>query len=132
MRLSYRANENTLRLTLDQERGHAERTVDLSGYVDMGTGGRIAGVEALGGLELDLERAFDRWLSDDSAAAYVSLGSSSVYIELSAPEESDVREQIRAIEATFTAEIDAEGRMVALSIPRRGAGYEISYPSGNR
>ncbi len=132
MRLSYRADENALRLTLDQERGRATRRVSLAGYVDMGTGGRIVGVEALRQPGLDLERAFAQWLRDDSAAEYVSLGDDSAYVELSAPEETDIREQMRAVEATFTAEIDADGRLLALSIPRRGAGYEISYPSGNQ
>jgi hypothetical protein len=29
-------------------------------------------------------------------------------------------------------ELDGHQEMLAISIPRRGAGYEISYPSGNR
>ncbi len=132
MRLSYQSDENALRLTLDLESSGAGRRVRLSGYVDMGVGGRIVGIEALRQSSIDLKQAFDPWIRDETAAEYVSLDDDSAYIELSAPEETDIREQIRAVQATFTAEIDANGRVLALSIPRHGAGYEISYPSGNQ
>jgi hypothetical protein len=132
LRLRYHPEENTLRLTLDREQGIAQRRIKLSGYVDMGVGGRIVGVETLRQPSFDLNEALAPWLSDETAATYVSLEDDSAYIELSAPEEADIREQVRAVPATFTAEIDADGRMTALSIPRHGAGYEISYPSGNQ
>ena len=109
-----------------------KRQVTLDGYVDMGVGGRIVGVEALPSPNLDLSMALKSWLSDATASDYVSLEGDSAYIELSVAEESDVREQIRAVPATFTVEVDDAGRMVALSIPRHGSGYEISYPSGNQ
>ncbi len=132
MRLSYQPEENSLRLTLDRESGSVKRRVKLDGYVDMGVGGRIVGVEALPSQNLDLPAALKSWLSDATASDYVSLEGDTAYIELSVPEETDVREQIRAVPATFSVEVDAAGRMVALSIPRHGNGYEISYPSGNQ
>lgn len=132
MHLSYQPEENSLRLTLDQEFGSVKRRVKLDGYVDMGAGGRIVGLEALVPPELDLATALASWLKDETAADYVSLEGDSAYIELSVSEELDVREQIRAVPASFSAEVDDSGRLIALSIPRHGHGYEISYPSGNQ
>ncbi|MGA7672098.1 MAG: DUF2283 domain-containing protein [Nitrolancea sp.] len=132
MRLTYQPEENSLRLTLDREIGVPMRRVKLDGYVDMGVGGRIVGVEALPREGLDLTVALRPWLRDESASEYVSLDGGSAYIELSVAEEADVHEQIRAVPAAFTAEVDDAGRLVALSIPRHGSGYEISYPSGNQ
>ncbi len=131
MRLSYQPQENTLRLTLD-DGGEVGRRLNLSGYVDMGAGGRIVGLEALPTLALDLRHALAPWLKDDTAAEYVTVDEDSAYIELSAPEETNIREQVRAVEATFTAELNMDEELIALSIPRHGAGYEISYPSGNQ
>ncbi len=132
MRLTYEQSNNALRLTLDEVSVASEHQITLTGYVDMGTGGRIVGVETLAPASLDLARALSPWTSDRTAAEYVSVSGDSAYIELSAPEEASIREQVRAVPATFTAEIDDGGRLVALSIPRHGAGYEISYPSGNQ
>lgn len=132
MRLSYLPAENALRLTLDRERGEPSGRVTLSGYIDMGEGGRIVGLEALFPASIDLHRALGPWLADQTASEYVSLGDDAAYIELSAPEEASLREQVRAVAASITAEVDAGGELVALTIPRHGAGYEISYPSGNQ
>ena len=132
MRLTYQPAENSLRLTRDQETDVARHHVTLDGYVDMGVGGRIVGVEALSPPNLDLSVALEPWLSDGTASNYVSLEGDSAYIELSVPEETDAHEQIRAVPATFSAEVDDAGRLLALSIPRHGSGYEISYPSGNQ
>lgn len=131
MRLSYQPDENALRLTLDQG-GESGRRVSLPGYVDMGVGGRIVGIEALPQPGIDLAHALSSWLVDETAKEYVSITGDSAYIELSAPEEADLREQMRSVEARFVAEIDDAGLMLALSIPRHGTGYEISYPSGNQ
>lgn len=132
MRLTYRPRENTLRLTLDEGRASAAGSVELPGYVDIGEGGRLMGVEVLARDEIDLPRALAPWLADPVAAEWVTLEPESAYIELSAPEEKLDREQVRATRATLRAELDESRRLLALAIPRRGAGYEISYPSGNR
>lgn len=134
MRLTYQPSENALRLTLDREEGEAVRRLPLPGYVEVGEGGRLVGVElrALEDRSVDLSWALAAWLADPVASEYVSLDADSAYIELSAPEEADIREQLRAAAAEFAAELDGEGRLVAVAIPRRGAGYEISYPSGNQ
>jgi uncharacterized protein YuzE len=132
MRLTYRPRENTLRLTLDDDRRQAGESRALPGYVDVGEAGRLVGVEVLAGDGIDLSRAFAPWLADPVAGEWVTLEPDAAYIELSAPEEALDREQVRATQATLHAEIDPSQRLVALSIPRRGAGYEISYPSGNQ
>lgn len=132
MRLSYEPDDNSLRLTLDRETEPARRRMTLDGYVDMGVGGRIVGIEALPPDGLDLSLALEPWLNDAIASEYISLEDGSAYIELSVPEEADAREQIRAVPAAFAAEVDDAGRLVAISIPRHGNGYEISYPSGNQ
>lgn len=132
MRLTYRPTENALRLSLDDAPATSARLVDLPGYVDVGEGGRLVGVELLGGAGINLDAALQPWLADPIAAEWVSLEGDSAYITLSAPEESMGHEQVRATPATLGAEVDGSRRLIALSIPRSGAGYEISYPSGNR
>lgn len=132
MRLSYRPGENALRLTLDHEPDSGLRQVEFSGYVDVGEGGRLIGIEIIGSSEIDLPRLLDPWRRDPVAAEYVSIEDERAYIELSAPEEADLQEHLRTIDAILRAELDDSARLIALSIPRRGAGYEISYPSGNR
>jgi hypothetical protein len=132
VRLSYQATENALRLTLDRPSGEAVRRVTLPGYVDVGEGGRLVGVEATATAGIDLATALAPWRVDPVAADFVSLEDDAAYIELSAPEEASLRESVRTAPARLTADIDGDGRLVALSIPRRGHGFEISYPSGNR
>ncbi|MBX5445500.1 DUF2283 domain-containing protein [Sphaerobacter sp.] len=132
MRLTYDPTTNALRLSLDREPGEPSRTVDLPGYVDVGEGGRLVGVEIMPPPSLDLTTALQPWTDDPVAAEYVDLDPDSVYITLSVPEEGIDREQVRAAQATLRAELDGTQRLVALAIPRRGTGYEISYPSGNQ
>lgn len=131
MRLSYRPRENTLRLTLDQERGPARTATELPGLIDVGEGGRLVGVEMRGRGAADLQRMLEPWLADPVASEFVAAGEDSAYFQLSMAGEAAPEEQVRTAEATLLAELDTSGRLLALSIPRRGHGFEISYPSGN-
>ncbi|CCF84960.1 hypothetical protein [Nitrolancea hollandica] len=131
MRLSYRQRENTLRLTLDHQEGPVQTETVLPGLIDVGEGGRLVGVEVRAGDEVDLRRILESWLTDPVASEFVAAGEDAVYITLSTADEAAPDEQLRTAEATFLAELDASGNLVALSIPRRGHGFEISYPSGN-
>lgn len=70
--------------------------------LDVGTGGRLLGVE-LGGR----------------------------YLTVSEPEPADAA-LARSIEAPVTLYSDDDGAAMAIDVPRRGSGYEITYPSGNR
>ena len=98
----------------------------------MGVGGRLVGIEMLGPDAFDLRQAFARWLEDGIAGEYLNIAGDSAYIELSTPEEPSSNEQTRSVEAVFGVDIDSSGQFIALSIPRHGAGYEITYPSGNQ
>ena len=131
MRLSYRPCENTLRLTLDQEVGPVQTATELPGLIDVGESGRLVGVEVRSGDATALNRMLEPWLADPVASEFVAAGADSAYIQLSLTEEAAPEEQLRTAEATLLAELDPWGRLLALSIPRRGHGFEISYPSGN-
>jgi hypothetical protein len=39
---------------------------------------------------------------------------------------------VRSAPVRLLVEFDRDDELVAIAIPRRGAGYEISYPSGNQ
>lgn len=70
--------------------------------LEMGTGGRLLGVE-IG------ER----------------------YLTISAPAPADLA-LARAVAAPVQVHLSAAGVPVAIELPRRGEGYEITFPSGNR
>lgn len=140
MQLTYQAETNSLRLTRDgSEPGPDQyQTVDLDGYVDVGESGRLLGVEVLAGDLHDISRMLSPWLADPSAGHWITCDDDSLYIMLSVPDDSASEVAVAGMgqavtaPATLRAELDGSRRLVALSIPRRGAGYEISYPSGNR
>lgn len=131
MRLSYRSAENTLRLTLDVETGDVVTRHEVEGFLDIAEQGRLVGVE-LDSDRLDLLHVFSTWLEDSVARRYVHLEDDSVYVALSTPKEDISSLHLRTAEVRLRAEMDADDRLVALTIPRRGHGYEISFPSGNR
>jgi hypothetical protein len=39
---------------------------------------------------------------------------------------------VRSVKVLLWTEFDRDDELVAIAIPRRGDGYEISYPSGNQ
>ncbi|HLI50763.1 MAG TPA: hypothetical protein VKU87_03140 [Thermomicrobiaceae bacterium] len=140
MQLTYQAETNSLRLTQGKGEARSERlqSVDLDGYVDVGQGGRLLGVEALTGGRHDISLMLSSWLADPDTAEWVDLDVDSVYITLSLPDDPELAApgvslgEVLTAPARLRAELDQSARLVALSIPRRGAGYEISYPGGNR
>lgn len=88
--------------------GRAERPATAepaSGVIDVGEGGRLLGIE--------IDGAPDR---------------EPVLIDIDPPRGALSREA----SVPLTIERDAEGAMIAVTLPRRGAGYEITYPSGNQ
>jgi hypothetical protein len=131
VRLSYQSSENTLRLTLDEERGEVRRVDELPGVIDIAEQGRLVGLE-MAGDGVRLGHMLSNWLLDPVAARYVQLDEATAYVSLSAPGETIASEQVRTAEIRLRAELDVSGHLVALAIPRRGHGYEISFPSGNR
>jgi uncharacterized protein YuzE len=131
VRLSYRSAENILRLTLDEESGKAVKSRTFDGMIDIAEQGRLVGIE----IEADrqeLSEMFSSWLNDRVAKNYVEIDDSGVYVVLSAPSEDIPEQHIRTAELPLTTELDANEHLVAIVIPRRGHGYEISFPSGNQ
>jgi len=88
--------------------------------IDIGEGGRLLAVEAAVG-DLRLAGGPPPGVSDDPVAGTVA-------IELDRQATGAVRSA--AIEVGLV--VDAAGTLLAVEVPRRGAGYEITYPSGNR
>lgn len=131
LRLQHDRERNALRLLLDDDTRQAATSLRVPGVVDVAANGRLVGIELRTGLdERQLADALVAWMHDPVAGEFVSLeGGGALYIELTA---GDADEQSRASEVELEMDLEAGGELVAISIPRRGAGYEISYPSGNR
>jgi uncharacterized protein YuzE len=131
VRLSYRSAENILRLTLDDETGDVVQTRTLDGIIDIAEQGRLIGIE-IDPQGQNLSKMFTTWLQDRVAKDYVEIDHSGAYVALSAPSEDIPEQHIRTAELPLTAELDMNEHLVAIAIPRRGHGYEISFPSGNQ
>jgi uncharacterized protein YuzE len=131
VRLSYRSAENILRLTLDEESGDVAQTREFNGVIDIAEQGRLVGIEIEAGPD-QLAGIFGSWLNDRVAKDYVEIDEAGAYVALSAPNESIPEQHIRTAELSLIAELDANDHLVAIAIPRRGHGYEISFPSGNQ
>ncbi|HVX28884.1 MAG TPA: DUF2283 domain-containing protein [Nitrolancea sp.] len=130
MQLRYESSNNALLLTLNDDTRLPVKQIDLTGYVEMGTAGRLAGVELLEPRNTRLAQLLARWITDDDAQEFLTVDADAAYIELS---ESDApNEPLRTAAATFRADLDDDGQLIALAIPRHGSGYEITYPSGNQ
>ena len=125
MRLEYEPQRNLLLLTVEDVPPPAV-SATVPGFVDMAAGGRLVGVEArLEAARGDPALALSHWLAHDA----VGLDAGTLYIELTSGPDDD---QTRSVAVELVYECNAAGRVIAIGIPRRGAGYEISYPSGNR
>jgi hypothetical protein len=112
MHLDYDSATNTLRLSLDQQ-GHqaVAGTLRLDGTIDVSTQGRLVGVEFRLPDARDIGRALQPWLDDPVAGEFTNVApDGSAYIQMTI----------------------GDDHLLALAIPRRGEGYEISYPSGNQ
>jgi hypothetical protein len=124
VRLDFDRERNLLRLSLTEEPARAAALEHAPGLIDMAAGGRLIGVE----LQLPAS------LTEQALAAWTSAGAlevawSSAYFQLTIGPDDDAA---RSTAVELLVELDDAGAMLALGIPRRGAGYEISYPSGNR
>lgn len=119
--LLYDPDDNSLRLALDGLR--AARRVEIDGTIDIAEGGRLVGIELR-----RIPGALTRWLSDPMTVTATSIGADgSAYLEI-APA---LGRHIRSSAVRVWVELDGHGELIAVAVPRRGAGYEIAYPSGN-
>ncbi len=131
MRLSYHSDENTLRLTLDHPSEPAVDCLEMDGMIDIAEQGRLVGIEIdTGGI--DLVRIMAPWLENEVAGRYVELESDAVYVTLTTPDERIPAQHIRTAGLRLRMDLDRAGHLAGIAIPRRGNGYEISFPSGNQ
>lgn len=122
MRLRVDRDKNALVVTPDDEKPPT-REVRAVGTIDVGAGGVLLGVEVRRAVGLPvLAEAFAGW------GSVASVDGGAAYVELMAGDDSNARSAEVAVEVG----LDAHGLVASLTIPRRGAGYEITYPSGNR
>jgi hypothetical protein len=103
MQILFDAAANTLRFVL-AETTSARAPADVAAVLDIGERGRLLALT----VTLADGRDVDLVLGDDEGGAS------------------------RSAPARVTAHLDASGDPVAIDLPRRGAGYEITYPSGNQ
>ena len=92
---------NTLRLLLGD--GDVTMSARVPATIDIGTGGRLVGVELPSG-----------------------------YIDVMAPEDGTEHLTRSAAAEVVAGRAGEGGALVVVTVPRRGAGYEITYPSGNQ
>lgn len=123
----------TMQLRVDREANALVVTPDMAdqetrnatteGTIDVGADGALLGIEIRGSaMWTILARQFAGWgsaVTVDEGAAYVSLMP------------GDDR-NARSAEIEIGVGLDEQGHVARLSVPRRGTGYEITYPSGNR
>ena len=95
---------NVLHLVLIERQAGPTRRIEGRGALDIGPRGRLIG------FELMLPGEPPRYL----------------------PLEESADPFARTAEAAVIAEVDEAGAVYSVEIPRRGADFEISYPSGNQ
>lgn len=125
MRIRHDAARNLLRLQL--RRGlpiGARRPAQAA--IDIGTGGRLLGLELL--VDPALAAPWATPSGDPLAPDYDPAGGS-LYVPISA---DDGGPNVRTALAEVALAVGGDGGLLAIDVPRRGHGYEISYPSGNR
>jgi hypothetical protein len=97
--------------------------VERDGILDIGEAGRLIGVE----FTTD-DASLDYWRRDPAAGGFLSYDGSRAYVQITDGDS----ELARTTPVRLRVEFDADDRLLAIAIPRRGHGYEISYPSGNQ
>ena len=122
MELTYDSADNSLRLTPNAPDATPPPVSKraLAGILDVGEGGQLIGIE-FNATSADLTL----W---HSGAAIQIDGSGRAYVEIT----QDSGGNARSTTLQLTAEYDADGHITAITIPRHGDGYEITYPSGNQ
>jgi uncharacterized protein YuzE len=126
MDLTYDSDTNTLRLTpTTSTTPHPPTgTTTLDAILDIGEAGRLIGVE------FPADKAQLRhWQTDPLSGEYLTLDDNGdAYIQITSGNTGTASSTpIRLI-----AEYNPAHQLTALVIPRRGDGYEITYPSGNQ
>ncbi len=116
MRVVVDAGRNTLRLLIPTESMTASRSADVApvpsvtqpnrAILDVGEAGRLLGLEVADGGDAD-----EPW-----------------YLDL----EDAPGDQLRSVPVTVDVARDASGEPLWVDLPRRGEGYELTFPIGNQ
>lgn len=120
-------NQNILRLVLREPAASVE-TRAVPAILDVGEGGRLLGIE----LDITLSGSAMPPIASEHTAAAANPESGPLYIPLASTVEEGSTGHVRSAEATAQLLTDADGVLCEVRVPRRGVGYEITYPSGNR
>ncbi len=119
-----------LRLYLDRDDEPVPaRTARASGVIDVAEGGRLVGIELSPPDQLVTSDWLRLWRDNPIAGEWLTVESDErAYLQLTSGDDRHAR----SAQIELSLDLDASGNLVAIGIPRRGAGYEISYPSGNQ
>lgn len=97
-------------------------TEERPGVIDVGRRGRLVG------LEVRLSReSMRRWAADLPAHFFEIPVDGHIYLAL----DGEGSDEVRSAALTTTVEFDADGLVLRIGVPRRGPGWELSWPSGN-
>ena len=107
------------RLVLRLRDGQPAEARRAPATIDVGEGGRLLAIEAVAPAGL---------LAPEPPGGPGDSAAGAVAIELERQPAGLVRSA--AIEVDLV--VDAAGALLAVEVPRRGAGYELTYPSGNQ
>jgi hypothetical protein len=109
---------NALRFVIG--RGEPGAAIPVAATIDIGERGALLGVELRPDPSLVAAWPALREAAGPDGAFYLPIAP-----DLSGPHD-------RSVPVTVELRPDADGAPAAVDLPRRGAGYEISYPSGNQ
>lgn len=123
-RIRYDAERNTLRLIVGGDA--IQRVATVAGILDVGVGGRLLG------LELDISGSALRPPATIGGEVVYEPALGTLYVAVAPAAEEGGAANARSAEIAARVLVDADGRVVGIEVPRRGAGYEITYPSGNQ
>jgi hypothetical protein len=103
--------------------------VEIQAVIDVMSGGRLAGIELrFTDTVVPAATLMRAWSSDPVTSPWVTIpDDDTAYIALSSDDDGPVRSTNVAVATEMV-----DDAIVSILIPRRGHGYEISYPSGNR
>lgn len=130
MTIDFLADRNALRLVVRPPLAAATGGFPTTATLDVGGGGRLLGLEISVAADPALAGP---WRDNDApATAAYDAAAAVLFMPVMPPPAGLDTAYPRTVGATVRLLTDDRGGLVAIEIPRRGHGYEIAYPSGNR
>lgn len=105
--------------------------IEATGILDLGERGQVLGIEVAPLPGLDVRRTLHRWRKEITGAGHAGEGDGDVYLQLSTDESARAARLARSVPVRLRLTLDERGEVVAVTFPRRGDDYELSYPSGS-